>query len=296
PVAEKFDDQQRSARHLRAIGRLKPGVSIEQAQSEMNTITARIEKGHPTTDANYGIRLVTIGEDTVGGLRPSLLMLLGAVGFVLLIACANVANMLLARATARHREIAVRSALGAGRSRLVRQFLTESVLLAIAGGALGLGLAWYGTRIIETLGSQAFSQLGGIDVDGKVLAFTLAVTLLTGIVFGLAPALSASRLDMNTALKEGGRTGPSLGRSPLRSALVVSEVAMSVVLLAAAGLLIKSVARLRDVDPGFKPANLLTMDLSLPSIRYPQPASQAAFYKGLVEGIDAVPGIESSGF
>src|SRR5262249_17509783 len=161
PVAEKYDDEQRSARHLRAIGRLRPGVSLEQAQSEMNTITARIEKGHPTTDANYGIRLVTIGEDTVGGLRPSLLMLLGAVGFVLLIASANVANMLLARAPARHREIAVRSALGAGRSRLVRQFLTESVLLAIAGGALGLGLAWYGTRIIETLGSQAFSQLGG---------------------------------------------------------------------------------------------------------------------------------------
>src|SRR5262249_12538955 len=229
PVAEKYDDEQRSARHLRAIGRLGPGVSLEQAQAEMNTITARIEREHPTTDANYGIRLVTIAEDTVGGLRPSLLMLLGAVGFVLLIACANVANMLLARITARQREIAVRAALGAGWSRLVRQFQTESVLLAFAGGALGLGMAWSGTGVIETLGSRAFPQLGGINMDGKVMAFTLAVTLLTGIVFGLAPALSASRLDMNIALKEGGRTGPSLGRNPLRSALVVSEVAMSVV-------------------------------------------------------------------
>jgi len=296
PVAEKYDNEERSSRHLRTIGRLRPGVSLEQAQSEMNTITARLELEHPTTDANYAIRLVTLAEDTVGGLRPSLLMLLGAVGLVLLIACANVANMLLARATARHREIAVRSALGAARSRLVRQFLTESVLLAIAGGSLGLVLARYGTGIIETIGSQAFPQLGGINMDGRVMTFTLAVTLLTGIVFGLAPALFASRLDMNTALKEGSRTGQGPGRNPLRAALVVSEVAMSVVLLAGAGLLIKSVSRLRDVDPGFKSANLLTMDLSLPSIRYPKPASQAAFYRSLVEGIDAVPGIESSGF
>jgi len=296
PVAEKYDDEQRSARHLRAIGRLKRGVTLERAQSEMNTITARIEQEHPTTDASYGIRLVSIGEDTVGGLRPTLLMLLGAVGFVLLIACANVANMLLARATARRREIAVRAALGAARMRLVRQFLTESILLAIAGGALGLGLAWYGTRIIEALGSQAFPQLGGIDIDGRVMAFTLGVALLTGVIFGLAPALSGSRLDMNSPLKEGGRTGPAPGRSRLRGALVVSEVAMSVVLLAAAGLLIKSVARLRDVDPGFKPAQLLTMDLSLPSVRYAQPGAQAGFYRKLVEGIDALPGVESSGF
>jgi putative ABC transport system permease protein len=296
PVAEKYDDEERSSRHLRAIGRLRPQISFEQAQQEITAIAARIAQQHPATDSNYDIRLVTIGEDTVGGLRPSLLLLFGAVGFVLLIACANVANMLLARATGRRREIAVRSALGAARPRLMRQFLTESMVLATAGGAGGLGLAWAGTRMIEALGSRVFPQLGAINLDGRVAGFTLALSLLTGIAFGLGPALSASRFDVNTALKEGGRTGGGLGRNSLRSTLVVSEVAMSVVLLVGAGLLIKSVARLRDVDPGFKSAGVLTMDLSLPSIRYSEASAQAGFYKKLDEAIGALPGVESAGF
>jgi len=296
PVAEKYDDEERSSRHLRAIGRLRSGVSLEQAQQEMSAIAARIGQEHPATDSNYDIKLVTIGEDTVGGLRPSLLMLLAAVGFVLLIACANVANMLIARATGRRREIAVRSALGAARPRLIRQFLTESIVLATAGGALGLAVAWFATRTIEVLGSKAFPQIGAINIDGRVAAFTLIVTALTGIAFGLGPALSASRLDVNAALKEGGRSGSGLGRDPFKSALVFTEVAISVVLLAGAGLLIKSVARLRDVDPGFKSANLLTMDLSLPSVRYPQPEGQAAFYRKLDEVTGTLPGVESAGF
>jgi putative ABC transport system permease protein len=295
PVAEKYDDEERSSRHLRAIGRLRPGVSLEQAQHEISGLAARMAQQHPATDSNYGIRLVTIGEDTVGGLRPSLLMLLAAVGFVLLIACANVANMLIARATGRRREIAVRSALGAARPRLMRQFLTESAVLATAGGVLGLVASWFASKMIEALGSKVFPQLGAITLDGRVAAFTLIVTAVTGIAFGLGPALSASRLDVNAALKEGGRTG-GLGRDPLRSALVFSEVAMSVVLLAGAGVLIKSVARLREVDPGFKSAHLLTMDLSLPSIRYPEPAAQAAFYRSLDELTGAIPGVESAGF
>jgi putative ABC transport system permease protein len=296
PVAEKYDDQERSSRHLRAIGRLRPGISLQQAQQEMTAIAGRIGQQHPATDSNYGIRLVTIGEDTVGGLRPSLLMLFGAVGFVLLIACANVANMLVARATGRRREIAVRAALGAAAPRLMRQFLTESVVLASAGGAVGLGLALAGTRMIEALGSRVFPQIGTIALDARVAGFTLAVTVLTGIVFGLGPALSAARLDVNTALKEAGRSGSGLSRSPLRSALVVSEVAMSVVLLAGAGLLIKSVARLRDLNPGFKSAGVLTMDLSLPSARYSEPPAQAGFYKRLDEALGALPGVESAGF
>jgi putative ABC transport system permease protein len=295
PVAEQYDDRERSSRHLRAIGRLRSGITMQQAQTDLSTIAARLEQQHPATDSNYGIRLISLADDTIGGLRPSLLMLLGAVGFVLLIGCANVANMLLARATARHKEIAVRSALGARRSRLMRQFLTESVILSAMGGTLGLALAWFGTSLIDALGAQAFPQLGGTEIDPRVLGFTLTVSLLTGIIFGLAPALSASRFDMNAALKDGGRGSGSAAHNPVRSALVVSEVAMSVVLLAAAGLLIKSVARLRDVDPGFNAKNVLTMDLSLPSIRYSEPSLQAGFYTRLFERIEALPGVESAG-
>jgi putative ABC transport system permease protein len=296
PVAEQYNDRERSSRHLRAIGRLNAGITLENAQTEISTIAALVEQQHPATDSNYGIRLISLADDTIGGLRPSLLMLLGAVGFVLLIGCANVANMLLARATARHKEIAVRSALGARRPRLICQFLTESVILSAIGGTLGLALAWFGTTLIDALGSQAFPQLCGTEIDTRVLGFTLGVSLLTGIIFGLVPALSASRFDMNSALKDGGRGSGSGAHNPMRSVLVVSEVAMSVVLLAAAGLLIKSVARLRDVDPGFTSKNLLTMDLSLPSLRYPQPSLQAGFYKRLFERIDALPGVESAGF
>jgi putative ABC transport system permease protein len=296
PVAEKYDDRERSARHLRSIGRLKRGITLAEAQSNISTIAARLEQQHPDTDSNYGIRLVSITDDTVGGLRPSLLILLAAVGFVLLIGCANVANMLLARATARNKEIAVRSALGAGSARLIRQFLTESILLALGAGAVGLALAWLGAGSIEALGSEALPQLVGISIDGRVPLFTLAVSLLTGVIFGVAPSLSTSRLDMNTALKEGGRNLGGAARSPLRTALVVSEVAMSVVLLAGAGLLIRSVARLSAVDPGFNSDKLLTLDMTLPSARYSEPASQARFYNRLVEKIEELPSVESAGF
>ena len=296
PVAEPHDEEQRASRHLRAIARLKPGVTVEQAQAEMTTIASRIEQEHPRSNTGYGVRLVTLPEDTVGGLRPTLLMLFGAVAFVLLIACANVGNLLLARSAARQKEIAIRRALGAARSRLVRQFLTESVMLAMVGGGLGLLLALRGTSLVEALGSQVTPLLTGIRIDSSVLLFTLAASILSGIVFGLAPALHVSNPDLNESLKEGGRSsGAGASRNRLRSALVVSEVAMALVLLICAGLLIKSVLRLRDVSPGFNSENQLTMNVTLPSAKYPKAQMWVAAYNQMIERIEALPGVQSAG-
>jgi putative ABC transport system permease protein len=297
PVAEPHDEDERASRHLRAIARLKPGVTVEQAQAEMNVIASRLERAHPADNTGYGVRLVTLPEDTVGGLRPTLWTLFGAVAFVLLIACANVGNLLLARSTARRKEFAVRSALGAGRARIVRQLLTESVLLALAGGAVGLLLALWGTGIIGSLGAQVTPLLAGVAVDYRVLAFTLLISILAGVFFGLAPALQVSKPDLNESLKEGGRAGGAGERGErLRSALIVSEMALALVLLACAGLLIKSVVRLRAVDPGFKPERLLTADISLPESRYPDNASQAAFFERLAARLETQPGVEAAGF
>jgi putative ABC transport system permease protein len=296
PVGENYDEEMRSSRHLRAIARLKPGVSIAQAQTEMDIIAARLEKEHPTHNSDYHVRVVSLPDDTVGGLKPTLLMLLGAVGFVLLIACANVGNLLLARSTGRQKEIAIRAALGAARSRLVRQFLTESILLAFCGGALGLLVALWSTSLIQELGSRVTPLLAGIHVDYRVLLFTGGVSFLTGIVFGLAPALHASRPDLNESLKEGGRTsgaGTSGGR--LRSALVISEVAMALVLLVCATLLIKSVVRLRASSTGFSPDHILTMNVALPGVRYPKGPDKAAFFNKLIDRVTALPGVESAG-
>lgn len=296
PVAESYDEQERSSRHLRSIARLKSDVTLEQAQAEMSAIAARLEKEHPVANTGTGIRLITIGEDTIGSLRPAILMLFGAVAFVLLIACANVGNLLLARSTARQKEVAIRCALGAARIRLVRQLLTESVLLALVGGALGLLLALWGTSFIESLGSKIFPSLSGIEIDSRVLGFTIAMSLLTGIAFGLAPAMHSSKPNLNESLKEGGRrAGAGASRSSLRSALVVAEVAMAMVLLVGAGLMIKSVMRLRDVKPGFTPENLLTMNASLPLSRYPKADSWVTFYNQLIERVEQLPGVEGAG-
>jgi putative ABC transport system permease protein len=297
PVAEPHDETERGSRHLRAIGRLKPGVTLEQAQAEMSVIASRIERAHPDFNTDYGVRLVTLAEDTVGGLRAALLALFGAVVFVLLIACANVGNLLLARSSARRREFAVRAALGAGRARIVRQLLTESVLLALAGGAAGLLLALWGIGLVESLGARVTPLLSGVRVDLGVLAFTGLVSVLAGVAFGLAPALQVSSPDLNETLKAGGRSGDGGGRGGrLRSALIVAEVALSLVLLAGAGLLVKSVVRLRAVDAGFNTSNLLTMNLALPSSRYRDGAAQASFFEGLTRQIESLPGVEAAGF
>lgn len=297
PVAEPHDETERASRHLRSLARLKEGATLAQAQSEMNVIAKRLAQAHPDKNTNYGVRLITLPEDTVGGFRATLWLLFGAVAFVLLIACANVGNLLLSRSTARQKELAIRAALGAGRMRLVRQLLTESVLLALVGGGLGLLLALWGTGLVESLGSQVTPLLSHVEIDYRVLTFTVVISLAAGIIFGLAPALHVSQPDLNETLKEGGRASGTggAGRNKLRGLLVVSEIAMALVLLVCASLLIKSVMRLRDVNPGFNPQNVLTMNISLPSAKYPNGAAQTAFYNQILGRIQTLPGVQSAG-
>ena len=281
---------------LEAIGRLKPGASVEQAGADLGVVGSRLEQQYPDSNAGLGVRLASAQEDLVGDLRPTLLVLLGAVGFVLLIACANVANLLLARAAGRYREIAVRSALGAWRGRIVRQLMTESLLLALAGGLLGLLFALWGVKILSAFVPENVPRFGETSLDLRVLGFTLAASVLTGFLFGIAPALQSSKFDLNEALKEGGRGGTDgQGRRRVRSLLIVSEVALSLVLLVGAGLLIKSFVKLRNTDPGFDASNTLTASLSLASVRYDTDEKIADFYRLLVERVRAMPGVESVG-
>ena len=296
PVAEPPDEKERASRHLRAIARLKPGVTLAQAQSEMDLISRQLEREHPDSDSKLGIHLVTLREDLVSPVRPALLMLFGAVVALLLIACANVGNLLLARSITRHREIAIRAALGASRTRVIRQFLTESVLLATAGGVLGLLGAMWSTSLIETFGSRVIPMLSGVEIDTRVLAFTLIISIVAGVVFGCAPALRASRVNLNETLSDGGRApGAVSSRSPLRSALVVTEVALAMVLLVAAGLLIKTVFRLNSVNPGFNSERVLSMNVWLPRAKYPKAENWNAFYERMLQRVNALSGVEAAG-
>ena len=296
PVAEDYDDTQRDARHLRAIARLKPGVTIEQAQVEINVLAQRIEQAHPLTNKGQGAAVVSITEEITGGIRSTLLMIFGAVIFVLLVACANVANLLLARATVRHKEITIRSAIGAGRGQLVRQLLTESLLLAVLGGGLGLLIATWGTSVVAAAGSKVNPMFQDIHLDMRCLTFTVGVSIITGLIFGLAPALQISKPNLAESLKEAGRgSGPAASRNRLRSALVISEIAMTLVLLVCAGLLIRTVMRLRNVDTGFNARNILAMNIGLPAIKYPKPEDVISFNKQMVERIAALPGVKAAG-
>jgi putative ABC transport system permease protein len=296
PVAEAYDDSARDERHLRAIARLKPGVTIEQAQAEAGVIAQRLEQEHPLTNKNQGAYVVSITDEIVGGIRPTLWMVFGAVIFVLLVACANVANLLLARSTVRHKEITIRSAIGAGRAQLIRQLLTESLLLALVGGGLGLLLAIWGTGLVTSAGSRINPMFQGIHLDLRCLGFTFALSIITGLIFGLAPALQISKPNLAESLKEAGRgSGTSASRNRLRSVLVVSEIAMTLVLLVCAGLLIRTVLRLRNVDTGFNVRNVLAMNIGLPGIKYPKPENQVAFYREVTERIAALPGVKATG-
>jgi putative ABC transport system permease protein len=275
--------EQRGNRYLVAIG---------QARAELAAIALRLEKEHPD-NTGLGAMVEALLADTVGELRRPLLVLLGAVAFVLLIACTNMANLVLPRALARRRELAIRAALGARRSRLVRQLLTESILLGVMGGVAGLALAHWGLGALVSLAPASTPRLLDIALDGRVLGFSLALSLATGLAFGLAPALSASRTDVQAALHESGRS-PGLARHPGARLLVVAEIALSLVLMAGAGLLLESFRRLLSVDPGFDPRNVLTLAVSLPDTRYSRPDQRAGFYAELLERVRILPGVISA--
>src|SRR3989441_1079219 len=278
------------------VARLRSGVELRQAQAEMNAISSRLEQQYPEDDKGWGAVLVPLREQLVGDVRPALLVLLGAVAFVLLIACANVANLLLARTLARRREIAIRTALGAGRGRVLQQVLSETLLLSLAGGALGLLLARFGIDLIVHFLAARLPRSSEIGLDALVLGFTLVISIFSGVVAGLAPALRLTKTDVNQALKEGlGRTGTDSGGQRTRSVLVVSEVALSLVLLTGAGLMIRSLWMLRRVDPGFDPHNVLTMFVPLPRTKYALPVQQLEFYDQLLQRVRALPGVESAG-
>ncbi|MCI0336773.1 MAG: ABC transporter permease [Acidobacteria bacterium] len=288
--------QIRGHQYMRVIGRLQPGATLKEAQAEMDTIARRLAQQYAASNADAGVLLVPLRDQLFGNLPQSLRILFGAVGFVLLIACANVANLLLARAAVRQKEMAIRAALGAGRIRLARQFLSESVLLALLGGCAGLLLALWGIGPLAALGPQSLRAINDLGVDGRILAFTLLVSVMTGIFFGLIPALQASKPDLNESLKETGRTAVGgLRRNRIHSLLVVSEIALSLVLLIGASLLIKSFWRLQQVNPGFNPERALTMNLSLPASSYPDKYQQASFFARVLQRIGALPAVESVG-
>jgi predicted permease len=290
--------QNRGSHFLYLVGRLRPGVTLEQARSELGNLVQRWAEDNPGTHApspqNHALYLTPLQEDLVGGIRPALLMLLGAVGFVLLIACANVGNLLLAKAEGRGKEIAVRAALGAGRRRLLRQFLTESLFLSLVGGAVGLALGYAGLRVLLTTSPNSIPRAAEIGLDARVLLFTLAVSLLTGLIFGLAPAFHLSPRTMNSALREGGqRTTAGSGRQRLRRLLVVSEVALAVVLVVGSGLMLRSFAALQQVDPGFDARNLITFGMFLPPARYEDGPTQVSFMERSLRQLGALPGVQS---
>ncbi|HXD32322.1 MAG TPA: ABC transporter permease [Pyrinomonadaceae bacterium] len=295
PMSEKLRST-RTNEDYNIFGKLKAGTSVAQAQADIDILAAGMKQQYPENyppSSGFMISVVPLLNQVVGEVRRPLLILLGAVAFVLLIACANVANLQLARAAVRQKEIAVRAAVGAGRLRLIRQLLTESVLLSLLGGLLGLMLAFVAARVLGRLGSETLPRLNEIGLDGKVLGFTFAISLLTGIVFGLAPALQSSRVDLNGVLKEGGRSGVGSGRHRVRSALVVAEVALSLMLLIGAGLLLRTYQRIQNASPGFNVNNVLSFRLSLPSSKYKGPPV-TAFYKQLLEKIQALPGVEAA--
>lgn len=290
------DAARRGAIFLDVVASLKPGVTAEQANAELDTIARALEAEYPDTNTKRRVGVVSLHESLTRDIRPALFVLLGAVLFVLLIACANVANLLLARAAGRGKEIAVRTALGASRMRVVRQLLTESLLLSFAGGALGLLLAVWGVDLLVAASPAGVPRLKEVGLDRSVLAFTFAISVLTGVLFGLVPALQASKPDMNEALKEGGRGSTEGGRrGRVRAALVVTEVALSLVLLVGAGLLIKSFWGLLNTDPGFAIDRVLALTLPLSSTQYPQPEDRARFFQQVVRRVSEVPGVEAVG-
>ena len=293
------DARDRGSHFLRVLGRLKEGVTVGQAEAELQTVGRQLAAQYPATNTGRDFRPESIITNYTRGPRPFLLVLMGAVGFVLLLACANVANLLLVRGAARQKEIAIRMAMGASRLRLVRQLLTESIVLAILGGALGVVFAVWGVALCAQAMPQSFARYipgwENLSVNPRVLVFTLGVSVLTGLVFGLAPALQATRLNFNESLKEGGRTSGAHARNRLRSLLVVAEITLSLVLLVGAGLMIRSFVELTRVEPGFDPSNVVVMDLALSGDKYKEPQQRVEFFRQIVSRLETLPGTQRVG-
>jgi putative ABC transport system permease protein len=298
PLALNRAQLNRSDYDLAVFARLKPGVGIAQAQADMETVTASLKKQYPQVDQTLGVRVVQFDQEFTGRVRPTLMIFMAAVGLVLLIACANVANLMLARAATREREMAVRSTLGAGRWRILRQLLTESVLLGVIGGTLGTIVAFGGIRFIRAAlpgGIHEIPHTSGIQLNGAVLAFTIGLSILAGVIFGFVPSLHIARSQLGESLKEGSRGSTGRRSNLLRSGLIISEIALSLLLLIGAGLLIRSFARLMSEDLGFNPSNLLTMEVWLPQNRYPASAQVTGFYQQVLERVNAAPGVNVAG-
>ncbi|MFZ1160489.1 MAG: ABC transporter permease, partial [Candidatus Sulfotelmatobacter sp.] len=293
-----WTDQERAVRgehHSIVIARLKPGVDLKQAQAEMNTISGRLQQLYPDDDKGWGAVVVPLQDDLVSDVRPALLVLLGAVAFVLLIACVNVANLALAKTFSRQKEIAIRTALGATSARVLRQILTETVLLALLGGAVGLAFAHFAVRLIVAFLSDKLPQSIEVGLDSKVLAFTAVISIVTGIVAGALPALRLTRRDVNQALKQGlGRTDADSGGHRTRSILVVSEVALSLMLLIGAGLMIRSFQKLQSVNPGFDSHQVLTMTAMVSRAKFPSPDQAIRFFDRVLQRVRSLPGVESA--
>jgi len=295
PAAKNpFVDRGRSVRLLSVVGRLKRDVTIDQAGAEMATIARRLEQQYPDTNSSVSGRVVPLHQQVTGNVRPALLLLSGAVGLMLLIVCVNVANLLLARSASRRKELAIRAALGAGRARLVRQLLTESVTLSLAGGLAGLLVAIWGVDLLLSLSPAQIPRYNKIGVDLTVLLFTLSVAMGAGLLFGLAPALQTARINLNESLKDGAR-GTGFGHRRVSNLLVVSQIAMTLVLLVGAGLLARSFKRLLDVNPGFVAENVLTASVMLPQAKYAQPQQRAEFYRQLETRLKSLPEVASVG-
>jgi putative ABC transport system permease protein len=294
-LGEDFVNKKRANHQLCVMARLKPGVTRERAQSEMTAIAERLEQSYPDSNQGIGVKVVSLNEQVVGNVRAALWVLMGAVAVVLLIACVNVANLLLARSSARQKEIAIRTALGANRSRIVRQLLTESLVLSITSAAVGTLLSLWGIKAMLSLGNAKLPRAYEVGVDLSVLGFTVVVALFTSVLFGLMPALQASKINLSESLKDGTR-GLSGGRSNrVRGMLVISEVALSLVLLIGAGLMIKSLAGLLKVDPGFTPDNTLAMHIALLGSKYPTAIQQIAFFQDVSRRVENLPGVQSVG-
>ena len=298
PMAFSAEDlANRGGHYLTVVARIKPGVTLAQARADIAGVMQRINQDHPMHGFELGSVVIPLREELAGEVRPALIVLLVAVGCVLLIACANIANLLLSRGAARYREIAVRTALGAGRGRIVRQLLTESILLAVAGGLTGLLFAWLSFSFLTQIIPDSMALNAGVKIDARIFSFTMLLSLLTGIVFGLAPAMQAAKVDLNEALKQsGGRSGAGAGHRRLRSALVVTEIALALVLLVGAGLLIQTFLKLRALDIGINAENVLTLRTQLPSEKYGELPKRTAFYQQVLERVRALPGVRAAGY